>query len=277
MSSLFGEEVVAFGTRHAKGPMVEPVLARCGLRVLEVPINTDRLGTFTPEQPRRHDEVRTAAIKAARASRRLRTRLGLGSEGTFRPHPAVPALSIDVETLVLRDRRTKTLVVEREVATTEVPRQVQIDSDHPLDAFLEQVGFPAQGIVISVPGSRGSQIKGIADLQALEAAIARLGTGSGPDGLLATTDLRAHLCPARRLVIERCAERLSERLATPCPRCHEPGFGVAAAKPGLACSQCSTPTSRASALELACPWCLHKELQRLPGEADPSECSRCNP
>ena len=277
MSSPFDDERLAFGTRHDKGSLVEGILAPCGLRVVEVPIDTDRLGTFTPERPRRHDEIRTAAIKASRASRRIRSRLGLGSEGTFRPHPAAPSLSINIETLVLRDRPTRTLIVEREVSTTTAPRQAMIGAEHPLASLLEEIGFPSQGIVLSAPSSSCVQIKGIADHHALAEAIAQLGAGPDGEGLLVTTDLRAHLCPARQLVIARCAKRLAKRLSTPCPSCHSPGFGVIGSIPGLPCSACSAPTAQPRAQSLACPWCGNQSEHIIEAAADPSQCPRCNP
>ena len=70
------------------------------------------------------------------------------------------------------------------------------------------------------------------------------------------TDLRAHCCPSRRPIIARATERLAMRLASCCPECNTPGWGIIRFEYGLPCQLCSreVPDPRADVFGCAtCP------------------------
>lgn len=54
--------------------------------------------------------------------------------------------------------------------------------------------------------------------------------------------MRAHHNPTRMQVIEELADKLAQRLMTPCPACDMPGFGIVDIERGLPCRLCHLPT-----------------------------------
>ena len=93
------------------------------------------------------------------------------------------------------------------------------------------------------------------------------------------TDMRAHLNPTRQRALAQLAELLAARLATGCPSCAAPGWGVIASEPGLRCESCARPTSLTAADRYGCASnsCRHQGLRPRDGAAPPASCGHCNP
>ena len=122
--------------------------------------------------------------------------------------------------------------------------------------------------------------KGIQSTEALLAAI-RCAAAEAPTGeVQLETDMRAHCNPTRMASIRQLSFRLVRRIATPCPSCQAPGWGLIDVLPGLPCGWCGQPTALIRAEIHGCVRCDHRqERPRRDGlrQADPGQCPFCNP
>jgi hypothetical protein len=94
------------------------------------------------------------------------------------------------------------------------------------------------------------------------------------------TDMRAHLNPMRRRVIEQAARKLVELVRSTCPACHTPGYTVIESRGGLPCADCGRPTRSILAHSYGCERCGHREEKRFPYGKEteqPLYCDACNP
>jgi predicted nucleic acid-binding Zn-ribbon protein len=86
--------------------------------------------------------------------------------------------------------------------------------------------------------------------------------------------------PTRMTEIGRLAATLAKRIATPCPSCAAPGFGIVRREAGLPCADCETPTTLVRRLVSGCALCGHEIFAPRPdgrSAASPAECPECNP
>ncbi len=94
------------------------------------------------------------------------------------------------------------------------------------------------------------------------------------------TDMRAHCNPIRMATIRRLAFRLVRRVATTCPACDAPGWGLVGTRVGLPCRACGLATELVHFEDFGCVACSHRQLRprrdRLKA-ADPAHCPYCNP
>jgi hypothetical protein len=271
--------VAALATRHAKQDLIAPALAELGLEIVVADVDTDRFGTFTGEIPRRASAHDVVLAKARAAIEGSGLEIGLASEGSFGPHPVVPALTADVELVALVDLALDLVVVESAISLATAAASVTVAPGEDLRDFCRGVGFPDQALIARPARgpSTGHLTKGIVDEDELADAVARAAHGSLDGRALVETDLRAHLCPTRRPVIAEAATRLASRLRRACPACARPGFGERLLVPGLACALCGLATDEVRATIESCPRCDYRESRPVNGRADPSRCARCNP
>ena len=272
---LFAGQVALIATMHGKERALAPPLEALGLSVRVADgLDTDRFGAFTGEVARTGTMLDAARVKVrAAVSRHPDADWVLASEGAFGPSAAVPMLA-EARELVLAWRASDDL----EVRTLKVSFETNfahIDDPAPgaLDAFLERAGFPGHAVIVTAGGT--VLAKGVQDRAALNTIIA-----GAADPVRIETDMRAHLNPTRMGEIARAAEDLAMRLASPCPACSAPGFGLARVERGLPCSACGSATDRVRAEIHACPACGHGARKtRADGleAADPGECPVCNP
>ena len=274
----------ALATKHDKLSLVGPALAlHTGLEVVHVAVDTDVLGTFTGEVPRVGSPWETAVAKARLAMAHSGLSIGIASEGTFGPLEGAPFVQADRELVVLVDDEFGIEVGEVEVGiglpTLTVDVSVGADGLS-LDLIpLERAGFPEHGLIVRPVGSLALVVKGIHSLPELERAIARCAEEGCTATVRVESDLRANHHPSRREVIARAAERLALRLASCCPSCGAPGWGVGRRDAGAPCAECGMPTRVVRCEHWVCAACDHEE-QRLTIEsagADPAHCPRCNP
>jgi len=107
----------ALATMHGKQAVIAPPLSSHIGICLTVPpdVDTDRFGTFTGDVPRAGSMRDAAIAKAKAAIAATGARLGMGSEGSFGPHPAIPFVAAGRETILLVDAQdVQELPIQRE-------------------------------------------------------------------------------------------------------------------------------------------------------------------
>lgn len=292
--SPYGGETVALATRHGK----ERVMARAlrwglGAELLHVPsVDTDALGSFCGQVQRRGSALQACMAKAEAAMEQGGTLCAIASEGSFGPHPHLPFLAAGLECVVFLDRRRGLTISEQGLArrTNFAHRLVQVPGPGGPDAdfqnWLKQVGFPSHALMVrpaSSSASHGELVwveKGLHRWEPLQSAIQRAAAASAEGLALVETDMRAHCNPTRMAGIRAVVFRLVRRLATLCPACQAPGWGLVDQRPGLPCGGCGLPTSLMLAQVWGCQICGHQEEKLRPDgllRADPGQCQWCNP
>ncbi|MGA1303588.1 MAG: DUF6671 family protein [Cyanobium sp.] len=289
-ASPYTGQVVALATRHGKERVIGRALRwGLGAQLLHVQsVDTDALGTFCGSVPRLGDARKACITKANVALSEGGTDLAIASEGSFGPHPHLPFLAAGMECMVFLDQSRGLTLVEQLLARRTnfahrlVPAPSAAGPEPDLARWLEQVGFPSHALIVRPRGSelQGPVEKGLCSWEALEPAMQRAAAAS-PDGLaLVETDMRAHCNPTRMAAIRALAFRLVRRMATPCPDCRTPGWGLVDQRPGLACGGCGLPTELVLAEVWGCALCSYREERpRRDGlvAADPGQCGWCNP
>jgi hypothetical protein len=282
--SPYSGQAISLATRHAKErAMARAFHAGLGADLVVAPdVDTDELGTFCGERPRPGSPAEVCLTKAERGIKATGLSLGVASEGSFGPHPLVPLLAVGEELMTFVDRGRELVIVERQlVRRTNFSHRV-VSPDDDLMEWLALIGFPCHGVIVRPhhPMVPGAAHKGIQDPALLAYAIG-CGCRGSADGLaLVETDMRAHMNPTRMASIRALAFRLVRRIATPCPSCQAPGWGVVELLPGLRCRGCGCATDLTRGEIHGCGACPHREERpRSDGLrlADPGQCSFCNP
>jgi len=280
--------LLLLASRHGKErAMARPFRLGLGLElVVADQIDTDDFGTFTGERPRPADAATTCRLKAEAALDATGASLGVASEGSFGPHPAIPFLPLAIEWMTFVDRRRDLLISERlEGAPTNFSHSMIAAGADP-GSWLERIGFPAHAVIVRPhrgdphPSAPSRIVRGLYCPQALEQAIRGAAACSADGRALLETDMRAHHNPTRMVSIRRLAFRLVRRIRTPCPSCGSPGWGLVAQEPGLPCGGCGLPTELLRAEIHGCAHCDYRaEVPRRDGllRADPQHCAQCNP
>jgi hypothetical protein len=272
--------VAGLATHHGKGPLVAPAFREVlGMRVVEIDVDTDMLGTFSGEVPRAGSQYETAIAKARMGMGVSGLPWGLASEGSFGAHPVVPFVTVDAELVVFVDDDLGIVVAETELATDVPTLAIDVEPDEWNVSGFAGGGFPEHGMIVRPTGAHRPVVKGIHDLGTLAAAVAQCAAAGVSSTVRIESDLRAHHHPGRREVIARAARRLAGRLATCCPRCSAPGYGTVRVEPGAPCSVCGEPTPIASREHLGCASCDFQQVRDVAASsgADPSVCPACNP
>ncbi len=272
--------IAGLATQHDKLPLVGPAMESViGLTVVAVEVDTDAFGTFAGEVPRLGTPFETAVAKARAGMRESGLLLGLASEGSVAPLDGLPYVLADTELVVLVDDDLGIVVAEREVALAPPAIGTDVAPGRLDPVALVRAGFPEHGLIVRPSDGWDVVVKGIHDRDELEAAIARCAADSSLGTARVESDLRAHHHPFRRTVIARAAERLAERMATRCPECAAPGWGIDRVEPGAPCSLCTTPTRHPRLEHWSCAACTYAEALPTPGGdgADPAVCAVCNP
>jgi hypothetical protein len=280
MTGLSGASAV-LGTRHGKERVIAPALEKLGIDVEVLPaLDTDRFGTFSREIPRVAPPRETARAKALAAiEEHGRATIGVASEGSFGPHPAVPFVPGGVELVILVDVAADIELLGTDVTMETNFRAEDVGSVEEAFGFAARVSFPSHGLIVmpyrdGAPDAR-CVVKGIVDARALEDAV-RQAMRAGRAWI--ETDMRAHVNPTRMQSIERAALALASAALSACPVCARPGYVVVERMRGLPCSDCGLPTAKARAEVLACAGCRRREERPLGrAAASPAECDGCNP
>ena len=273
---------VCLTTRHGKQrALARPFWAGLGAGLVVSDADTDQLGTFSGEVERCGDALSTCRRKAELGLVASGFSLGLASEGSFGPHPALPLLNAGLELLLFVDRERQIEVVEQRLELRTNYSRFRLDPGADPLPWLQRIGFPRHAVIVRPEADPPTPcVKGIQSLEALQQAIARCRAAGASEPLVLDTDMRAHLNPTRMAAIRRLGFQLVRRLASPCPACQSPGWGRTGTRPGLPCSWCGSPTELTRSEVWGCVACDHSEERpRADGrlEADPGHCPYCNP
>lgn len=285
MSALYAGRTAVLATMHGKQKAIAPAFSSRLQVSVVVPemLDTDLLGTFTGEIPR-FGTIEDAAMAKARAAMKLAgLSLGIASEGSYGPHPQIPFLAAGVEFMVFVDNERH--IVVKDILIDDAPNfsHIVAGRDDDLSAFLGQVDFPRHGLVVSPNkpvGRAQTFFKGVLTRQTLALAIANSCSVSEDARALIQTDMRAHMNPTRMRALETLAGRLAARIASQCPTCGAPGFGIVGLEKGLPCDYCGGPSVLVRREFLGCASCGHKEARpRQDGlvMAEQRYCTACNP
>jgi hypothetical protein len=278
----FGECIV-MATKHAKSIAVAPGFQEIlGATVAEYLVDTDALGTFSGEVERQGSALECARRKCELGMDLLNVEFGIASEGSFGPHPLIPFIPCGQEILYFIDRKRNFHLHLSRLCDNTNYRMQAVDSLEDLQNFAAETQFPSHALVIRPKHWHPGQIifKGINTLESLESSFNRSKSES-QDGLVwVETDMRAHMNPTRMSEIGELSHQLAQRLATQCPVCQAPGWGLVSAEKGLRCEYCDQPTEMIGHELFGCVLCDHKERnQRRDGlvNAPPMYCGWCNP
>lgn len=276
--------IAALATKHQKERVLEPPLqAAVGLKLC-VPedVDTDLLGTFSGEIERVGTPLEVVLRKARLGMDAVGLTLGIASEGSFGPDPLVPFVPVDHELLAFVDDDLGIEIVEQVLSPRTNFAYATGRTIDDLQNFLAQARFPSHGLIVR-PNSGlepGLLFKGIMTFDALEEAVERCASVS-EDGLAhVETDMRAHVNPTRQQVLRKVAVQLGQRLATLCPECRTPGWGLVDVVRGLPCEWCGGETDLVRAEIHGCPRCTYRQTYpRRDGLrlAAPDNCPWCNP
>jgi hypothetical protein len=283
----YGGRQIALASLHGKERILaRPLRVGLGLSLRHAgSVDTDRFGSFGGEQPRRDDACITCRRKAEAALEALGLDLGIASEGSFGPHPAVPMLPVGHEWMTFVDRRDGLVISEQLLSRSTNYSSCRGVDPEAIAAWLRQVGFPGHGLMVRPldPGASTSAswlAKGVHDPLELAALMGEAVRRSPLRQAWIETDMRAHCNPTRRLAIRQLAFRLVRRVATGCPACTAPGWGLVETAIGLPCSACGLATQLVKGELLGCVVCGHRQSRPRPDgrlAADPMHCSYCNP
>lgn len=220
----FAGRRVSLATCHGK----ERLLARPFRRGLDLTVvlanglDTDVFGTFSGERPRPAAARETCRRKAEAGMVHTGLDLGLASEGSFGPHPALPWLTVGTEWLTFLDRTSGLVIADHLMAPrTNFDRRLVSPRDDIQD-WLRRVGFPSHALIARPYIGSGELAR------ALELCV-----GASSDGhIWLETDMRAHCNPTRRAAIRTLAFRLVRRIASLCLACGAPGWALPAGGAG---------------------------------------------
>ncbi|MEW6524533.1 MAG: DUF6671 family protein [Bacillota bacterium] len=277
---LAGRKAVLL-SKHRKEQVIGPALEAgtgCEL-VVEAGFDTDRFGTFTREVPRQDTQLDTARAKARKGIELTGLDLGLGSEGTFGPHPMVGFLPWNREVVLLLDvREDLELCGECASEKTNFAHAV-VEDEEDAEVFARRVHFPEHWLVVRPDHeAHPAIIKDVNSWDALWQAFRQALAASTTRRVFLETDMRAHANPTRMQNILAATQDLVRKLRSPCPRCGSPGFAPTRKRRGLPCELCGYPTPEIAAQVLTCPRCPYSEEQPVTVRTAPAEyCPHCNP
>ncbi|WLR57303.1 hypothetical protein LC048_10830 [Mesobacillus subterraneus] len=275
----------ALATMHGKESVIAPCFEKTLQLSLQVPpdINTDELGTFSGEIERKGTPIETVRQKVKMGMELLGSPLGIGNEGSFGPAVHFPLLSEDHEILLWIDQERGIEVVEQVFSTETNFDSITVKRwDTNLEFFLSKVRFPSHALILkpNKHQDKGIIFKGVNDVEECKEALSSCAAVSEDGMVQVATDMRANRNPTRMRVIGEVAEKMAQRLASLCPKCACPGWGVVDVIRGLPCEGCGLRTNWVANEVFGCPSCPKKEIvPRSDGKqkVSQSQCPYCNP
>lgn len=267
-------QAITLLSRHAKQMALTKPLAQAGYALhCYTDFDTDQLGTFCGQIPRRQHQIETAIHKAQLAAKLGGTRFGLGSEGAFGPDPFIGLSAWSHELLAWWDAAQQYAVLAHSATPDTNFAHVLVHGWDAARDFAPGAGFPTHALMVGTP-ARQILAKGLNESDALRAQVEALLAEHGAAWL--ETDMRAHLNPTRMAVIGQTGLKLAAKLNSHCPACARPGYAAHRPLAGAPCRQCGTATRRAKAEIWQCPACQHEATLALASQAEPAECDACN-
>lgn len=280
----YSGKTAAIATMHGKEQVIVPAMRDVLGLVSTVPagLDTDRLGTFSGEVERKGTMLETAIAKARLGMASEGTLLGIASEGSFGPDPVLSLVGCGQELMVLVDDDRGVVIRETLLThTINFGARAFAGDDDPSE-FLDAMRFPSHGILLwpAKPTLAIPIIKDLANIDEIRGAMQEMARYSHDGQVTLFTDMRAHRNPTRMATLRELGEKLAHRIASPCPHCGSPGFGVVRYRSGLPCHECGIPTQSVRGEIFGCVSCAHTaEHSRKDGKIheDPTYCEYCNP
>lgn len=282
--SPYRDRYACLATKHGKGLAIgQPMQRKLGLKIVTPEnLDTDILGTFSGEIPRKGSAREVCEKKARLGMAATGLPLGIANEGSFGLHPFFPFISGGIELMTFVDDErgivvTESFLSDRTNYSHHTAKKIEDIAD-----WLQTVRFPTHGLVVrlNVDGPGPPIEKGIVSTDRLEAAIADACANASGGLAWVETDMRAHFNPTRMVAIRRLGRRLANRLASNCPACSSPGWGQTDVTKGLPCELCGSPSDWVMFEVLSCVVCDYRE-QRRRGDGlqhvSPQYCVECNP
>jgi ribosomal protein L37E len=271
-------DIVYFGTIHKKEEVIAPLLFHFGINCIAVKIDTDSLGTFSGEVKRPGTMLETLRSKIQLVIRKIpHAKLIMASEGSFGPHPSLPFVKSNQETLMFYDRKHDLEIVSSDVSLITNLNEIVLKHNNSYEKFLKDVLFPSHGLILE---SDGKLLKGINNLHFLEETIDQIFKNNKESSIKLSTDMRANFNPTRMKFIEEVGKNLINKIFTFCPTCQMPGFGIIKFLPGLPCRDCGHETNSYLFKVYKCEKCGFEEQKKRDDNviyANPGECDVCNP
>lgn len=285
MSQAYQGACIIIPTKHSKSIAIAPPFwGRLGASVLEYYVDTDTLGTFSGEVEREGNALECVRRKCEWALEVLGDKVEhcIASEGSFGPHPQIPFLPCDQEILYFIDRKRGFRLHMVHMTEKTNYQMKALESFKELQQFAESAQFPSHALIIRPNNRENSSLlfKGIDTQSALEEAFEESLKASADGKVWVETDMRAQYNPSRMEAIGELADKLTQRLATSCPKCTAPGWGRIRAEKGLHCEYCDQATEMIAHEIYGCVLCDHTEtLPRADGlkTAPQMHCGWCNP
>jgi hypothetical protein len=280
-SNVFKDRKILIVTKHHKEKVIAPLLENeLGLRCFtSEKFDTDSLGTFSGEIPRKNDPLTTLRQKCQLAMEIEGFELAIATEGSFGNHPSIFFAAANDELILFYDQKNNIEIVERVLSLNTNFNESRIESRPQLEDFLHKVQFPSHGVILKDTKDNPTFIqKGIASWEQLEQYYAVFAAENKAFHI--ETDMRALYNPTRMAVIEEACQKLIKKIQTACPNCQTPGFGIVNAEEGLPCEWCAQPTRSTLAHVYECKNCNHQERAYFPNQKkteDPMYCDFCNP
>ncbi len=274
--SAYAGHTIVFATMHGKERLAAEAFAdELGAAVIAPDhLDTDQFGTFAGDIPRTLSPRMAATVKARLAMQITGLSCALASEGSFRSTLIGMEAS---EILLFLDEDRGLEIVERSSGSSALPGARRVDTVDEALAYAAAIGFPEQGMLVHA--RRAARVITHKTL-GTTAELAQLVANELDNGVTVTVlpDHRAHRSPSRAERIRALSERMARRLATPCPTCASPGYGLLGVERGLPCALCGTTTSVIAADLHGCAVCEDRDRRPRPAtSADPASCDRCNP
>lgn len=272
---------VSVTTKHEKTPLIQPAFASLlEIKLYEVSLDTDQLGTFSGEIERSDLPKETAIKKALLGINESGARFGIASEGSISSDFLIPWVQADYEVMVFVDVETDLVISEtftsREIVTATA--KVRIGDD--LTSLIERADLPRHGVIVRpLNGDNRYIVKGIHSIKELHEAIKNCSPYSPLNQVEIQSDFRAMHSPSRQQNIQTLAEKLARRVNAQCPDCRTPGWGVVDVEKGVPCGDCGgINNERVSREILGCNVCELKTLGKVVNfEIEAAQCQFCNP
>ena len=274
---------VVLATKHDKAVAIRPPFEELlSAEVIACEVDTDQLGTFSGEVDREGTALECVRRKCELGLGLMGAMYGLASEGSFGPHPTIPFFPCDYEILYFIDNTRGFHLHESLLSEKTNYRTASLSSFEELERFADKSQFPSHALIVRphVWRDRSVIFKGIQSPDAMYEAFRESIKHSEDGRIWVETDMRAHLNPSRMAVISDLAVKLGRRLATECPACHTPGWGIVRYEKGLQCEYCHLPTELVSEEIYGCVSCAFSERrERSDGVKSASQryCAWCNP
>lgn len=278
---MFQGRKLSVATKHKKEEVIAPILEKeFGVQCYTSnSFDTDLLGTFSGEVPRKEDALTTLRTKCFLSLDSTNCDLVVASEGSFGSHPVIFFAQANEEIIMLMDTKINLEIVVREISTETNFNASEVKNEIELMEFASKVKFPSHGLILKPSENDFSKIvKGITDEATLKKNFKEMIDEFGT--AYVETDMRALFNPTRMKLIEKAAVKLVKAIQSKCPVCETPGFVTSESKPGLPCDLCHFPTRSILSHISKCKKCDYTLEQLYPNKKiteDPMYCDFCNP